>query len=258
VPLEQVREVYAAILADAGVKTESVRRQAVMDAAWFRLMLLGGLRVGEVRRLKLGDVLWEQRQVRIEQSKGLKDRLVPVTPDTLESLEKWLKMRGPKAGLPEHVFVYRHRPLTMTYCSQRLRTYCQRCRVSFTPHQLRHTAATLLLNAGAPVATVQQVLGHETIDTTLGYARLYDGTVAADYYRAMAQIEREMPLPGLGRPRPAPPPSVGELIALVDSLSAGTLSPRQSDTVAHLRGRLVALAEQGEAKAPPKGKGSKQ
>ncbi len=48
------------------------------------------------------------------------------------------------------------------------------------PHQLRHSCATLLLNAGAPVLTVQTLLGHEWVDTTLGYACLYDGTVAAD------------------------------------------------------------------------------
>ncbi len=50
-----------------------------------------------------------------------------------------------------------------------------------TPHQLRHTCATLLINAGAPILTVQAILGHKHIDTTLGYTRLYDATVAADY-----------------------------------------------------------------------------
>jgi hypothetical protein len=48
----------------------------------------------------------------------------------------------------------------------------------------------LLLNAGAPVLTVQTILGHKFIDTTLGYARLYDGTVAADYYEASIKLAR--------------------------------------------------------------------
>ena len=47
-------------------------------------------------------------------------------------------------------------------------------------HQLRHPCATLLLNAGAPVLTVQSILGHRFIDTALNSARLYDSTVAAD------------------------------------------------------------------------------
>ena len=64
-------------------------------------------------------------------------------------------------------------------------------------HQLRHSCAALLLNAGAPVVSVQALLGHEKVDTTLGYARLYDGTLAADYCRAMGQIEffRLQPIP---------------------------------------------------------------
>jgi len=49
--------------------------------------------------------------------------------------------------------------------------------VYVTPHMLRHSCATLLLNAGAPILTVQAILGHKHINTTLGYARLYDGTV---------------------------------------------------------------------------------
>lgn len=65
-----------------------------------------------------------------------------------------------------------------------------------TPHQLRHSCATLLPNAGAPALSVQSLLGHERLDTTLGYARLYDGTIAADYYRAMSQIEKRLDLLG--------------------------------------------------------------
>jgi hypothetical protein len=48
-----------------------------------------------------------------------------------------------------------------------------------------------LLNAGAPILTVKLILGHKHIDTTLGYARLYDGTVAVDYYKAIGTIARD-------------------------------------------------------------------
>ena len=71
-----------------------------------------------------------------------------------------------------------------------------------TPHQLRHCFATLILNAGAPVLSVKMLLGHQWVDTTLRYARLYDGTVAADYYRAMAVVERRLALPGNQPARP--------------------------------------------------------
>ena len=59
-------------------------------------------------------------------------------------------------------------------------------------HQLRYSCATLLLNSGAPIATVRMILGHVHIDTTLRYARCYDGTVAADYARAMVAIEHNL------------------------------------------------------------------
>jgi hypothetical protein len=89
-------------------------------------------------------------------------------------------------------FLYRHLPLGSRYCAIRLNTYGKHCGVFITPHQLRHSCATMLLNAGAPVLTVQAILGHKRIDTTLRYARLYDGTISADYYQAMDKIEARM------------------------------------------------------------------
>ncbi len=78
--------------------------------------------------------------------------------------------------------------MSKTYCYKRLRTHGKRCGVTVRPHQLRHSCAKLLINAGAPVLTVQNILGHKWVDTTLGYARLYDGTIAAGYYGAMSIV----------------------------------------------------------------------
>ena len=88
--------------------------------------------------------------------------------------------------------------------------------------------------------TVQAILGHKYVDTTLRYARLYDGTVAADYYRAIGEVERHLALQE-GADWPAP--SVGQLLALVDSLQAGTLSDAQRETVRELRTGLLDVAE---------------
>jgi len=97
----------------------------------------------------------------------------------------------------------------------------------------------LLLNAGAPILTVQTILGHKFIDTTLGYARLYDGTVAADYYRAMAEIESRFE----GDKTATTPPDSGQLLALVDALHAGTLNDAQRETVQALRAGILAVAQ---------------
>ncbi len=107
-----------------------------------------------------------------------------------------------------------------------------------TPHQRRQNSATLLLRSGVPVLTAQTMFGHRHVHTTLGYARLYGGTVAADCYRAMAQIE-----PRLEGADAKALPQPGELLALVDSLQAGALNGGQRETVQALRAAVPALAK---------------
>lgn len=155
-PLDQLCRLLAEIEQAMVSPHARVRRMGLLDRAWFLLMLHSGLRTGEVRRLQLADIDWENRRVRIEQSKGLKDRLVCLSDATLEALKAYLEVRGPANS--HYVFIYRHIPLSSRYCQIRLRTYGKRCSVIVTPHQLRHSCATLLLNAGAPVLTVQTIL----------------------------------------------------------------------------------------------------
>ena len=249
VPPDQLRHVLQAIQMAATSSHVGVRRMGLMDRAWFLLMLHSGLRLSEVRHLKLSDIDWERRLIRIEQSKGLKDRLVPISAVTIEALQAYLAVRGPADALPNNVFIYRHKPLTNCYAEGRLRKYyAPRCGVRVTPHQLRHSCATLLLNAGAPVLTVQMILGHKHIQTTLGYARLYDGTVAADYYRAMAQVENRL---NLAENAALSPPTPGGLVALVDSLRSGTLNTQQAEAVRALRAGILALAEHETNQANP-------
>lgn len=237
-PLDQLRLLLHQVQQEANATAPQRRYLGIMDRAWLCLMLYSGLRTGEVRRLRLGDLNLAARRVRIEQSKGLKDRIVYLSQNTVEALEAYLALHSPAAS--DHLFIYRHQPLKVGYCAARLHTYGQAGGVEVTPHQLRHSCATLLLNAGAPILTVQNILGHKHIDTTLGYARLYDGTVAADYYRAMAEIERHLTL--VETP-PDPTPTSGQLLALIDSLRDGTLNEKQQETVQALRAAILTLAE---------------
>jgi integrase/recombinase XerD len=239
VPVDQIQILMQEIEKDAASDHAGSRRMGVMDRAWFLLMLHSGLRTREIRFMLRCDLDLEGRRLRIEQSKGLKDRIVCLSGAAVEALRAYLDVRGPAPT--DHVFTFRHLPLTVSYCYGRLRTYSRRCGLHVTPHQLRHTAATLLLNAGAPILTVQTVLGHKHIDTTLGYARLYDGTVAADYYRAMDQVEARMEL---AEGTNDGPPTGGQLLALVDALHDGTLNEDQRETVHALRLGILALAEQ--------------
>ncbi|OGO72174.1 MAG: hypothetical protein A2Z49_10310 [Chloroflexi bacterium RBG_19FT_COMBO_56_12] len=241
IPLDQLRLLQAAIRLEAAAEARNKSRTGKMDLAWFLLMLHSGLRTCEVRDLRMADLDFTARQARIQQSKGLKDRVVYLSDASIKALQAYLVVRGPKEALPEQMFIYRHQPLGKFYCWQRLRTISERCGVSASPHQLRHSCATLLLNAGAPVLTVQTILGHKWVDTTLGYARLYDGTVAADYYSAMSEVERRLALP---EDRLSHPQSIGQLLALVDALRQGTLNTTQIELVQKLRAGLIALAEQ--------------
>lgn len=238
VPKEHIQRLLEQIESDVASERAAIRRLGTMDRAWFLLMLTSGLRCGEVRRLRLGDLDLKGRRVRIIQSKGLKDRIVYLTQVAVDALHAYISVRG--ATATDHVFIFRHRPLTPTYCEGRMQTYGWCCGVDVTPHQLRHTCATILLNAGAPILTVQTILGHKYVDTTLRYARLYDGTVAADYYLAMDQIERHLMLQENTEHLE---PNIGQLLALVDALQSGTLNDAQRETVRALHAGLLAWAE---------------
>jgi site-specific recombinase XerD len=252
VPVEQLRRLWESIAAGTEVTQVNQRRQALMDQAWFHLMLHCGLRSCEVRRLKLDDIDWENRRIRIEQSKGLKDRFVYLSEATIQALKAYLEVRprgttrtgSPANVMPHNLFIHQHQPLGRRYLGIRLNNYGKSCGIRITAHQLRHSFATLLLNAGAPILTVQNLLGHKYVDTTLGYARLYDGTVAADYYGAMVQVENRLKL---AESETIAIPSHGELLAMVDSLRTGTLNERQIQTVHALRAGIMAQAER-EAK----------
>jgi site-specific recombinase XerD len=243
VPIDQLRKLQKLIQAQTQVTHAGWRRIGRMDLAWFLLMLHSGLRTCEVRSLRLQDIDWEGRRIRIEQSKNMKDRMVYLSQATVDALQAYLEVRGVAEALPDFVFIFRHRPLTRSYFFERLRTYCQVLGIHVHPHQLRHSCATLLLNSGAPVLTVQTLLGHKWVDTTLGYARLYDGTVANDYYQAMSNIEKQLSLP---EDRLSQPVGIGQLLAMVDAIRQGTLTEAQSEMIRELRAGLMTLADQAD------------
>lgn len=236
VSLDGLRKLQAVIQLQA----VSSERIGLMDLAWFLLMLHCGLRTCEVRNLKLKDIEWDVRRLKIEQSKGLKDRHIYLDDAVLGALRAYLGVRGQAHVLPENVFIYRHAPLSRTYCYAKLDTYGRYGGVQVSPHRLRHSCATLLLNAGAPALSVQMILGHKQIDTTLRYARLYDGTIAADYFSAMNKVERQL---ALLEDNAKEPMSIGQLIALTDALRGGSLNSAQTEIVRALREGLGLLED---------------
>ena len=88
---------------------------------------------------------------------------------------------------------------------------------------------------------MRAILGHKQINTTLNYTRPYEGTVAADYCRAMADVEARL---GLHENEHAPVPTPGQLLAMVDALHDGTLNDVQREMVHALRNGILALVGQ--------------
>ena len=249
VPIDDLIKLQRVIELEAINPNPHTRWRGTMDLAWFLLMLHAGLRTGEVRRLRLDDIDWSRRHIRIEASKHLKSRIAPFSQHAATALNNWITLRTDStliAGvdLPNTVFFDRHVSLSESYCYSRLSTYGGRCNVKGHPHQLRHSCATLLLNAGMPLPQVQAVLGHVSIETTRGYARSYDGTVAADYTRAMLSVEQDLQLtpdPTSAQSTPTP----AQVIALLDSLKTlGVLNPQQRDALAQVRAALIARSRQ--------------
>ena len=161
------------------------------DLAIFMLMLRCGLRVEEVANVTLGAVDYQRNQIMVRCGKGAKDRLVYLYDDVAEALADYLQLR-PETDEPRIFLVekgiYKGSPLSVRGIQKRAEYYSDKSGVHVSCHQLRHTMATDLLNAGADIMTIQYLLGHSRIKTTLRYARLSNQRARMDYYQSMTRV----------------------------------------------------------------------
>lgn len=168
-------------------KTSVAKRNSRLDLATFYLLWQCGIRVSELEDLQLSDVDFAAGKMLIREAKGLKDRAVYLTEKASKILRQYLEVRGP--ALTDHLFIYRHKPLSKDLVRNRIKAAGERVGFKATPHMLRHTFGTQLVNAGAKITTIQALLGHERLNTTMIYARVHDKTAMEDFYRAMEVIE---------------------------------------------------------------------
>ena len=208
-------------------RTRVAIRNALLDRAIFYLLWQCGLRVGELEDLQQTDVDLAAGVVLIRAAKGLKDRSVYLTKRVTEAIEQYLEVRGP--ALSDHLFIYRHKPLSKDLVRNRIKAAGKRTGVKMTPHMLRHTFATQLVNAGAKVTTIQALLGHVRLNTTMTYARVHDQTVMVDFFRAMEQIE------GVQTAVFGPATVTQNALALLDKLGQDGLNDEQQQILAELR-----------------------
>lgn len=205
-------DVDAVLIAAVGQLDDLFARSAVL------LLRRAGLRLGECLDLELGCVVdygptgtW----LRVPLGKLGTERAVPLDADTVAALDAWVAQRGtqrphphPRTGKPtDFLFAEHGRRLKSWRIRKGLREAATAAALSRdgqplipTPHQLRHTWATELANAGMSLQALMAVLGHVTPEMTLRYATLASPTLRAEYDQAMGKVRRIIPVAPAGRP----------------------------------------------------------
>ena len=153
-------------------KWEGHRNRAIIE-----VLFSCGLRVSELVNLRLSNLYLEERFVRIN-GKGSKERLVPISPRAIKELEFWFDDRRHmtiKAGEEDYVFLNRrgaHLTRTMILIMIKRQAVEAGIKKTISPHTLRHSFATALLEGGADLRAIQAMLGHESIGTTEIYTHI--------------------------------------------------------------------------------------
>jgi integrase/recombinase XerC len=165
---------------------------AVRDRAMLELLYGSGLRVSELVGLTLSRFDLAERRARVI-GKGDKERLVPLGAKSIEALEAYLalrpRLRHPKSGAqdPDALFLGRHGTrLTARQVQSLVRKWgaLGAGRGDLHPHALRHTCATHLLDAGADLRSIQELLGHASLSTTQRYTHVSIDRLMAVYDKA--------------------------------------------------------------------------
>ena len=158
-------------------KWEGHRNRAIIE-----VLFSCGLRVSELINLKLSNLYIEEQYVRV-MGKGSKERLVPISPRALDELSYWFADRNVmkiKPGEEDYVFLNRRgQHLTRTMILIMIKRYAVEAGIKKTisPHTLRHSFATSLLEGGADLRAIQAMLGHESIGTTEIYTHIDTSTL---------------------------------------------------------------------------------
>jgi integrase/recombinase XerD len=167
----------AALLASCDRGTATGRR----DFAVLVLLSRLGLRACEAAALELDDIGWRAGTVTIR-GKGRRDEQLPLPPDAGEALAGYLRDGRPAGGVSRRVFLLSRAPggsMSADAVKAVVRNACRRAGLPQAgAHRLRHSAATGMLRAGAPLAEIGQVLRHRSVSTTAIYAKVDHGSLA--------------------------------------------------------------------------------
>lgn len=168
------------------------------DRAMLEVMYSAGLRVSELVGLNVGALDMEEGLARVR-GKGRRERLSPIGSFALKAVQRYMKVRvvSPKepAGTAAPLFTNRFgRRLTTRSVGRMLEKHLQASGLDTrtTPHTLRHSFATHLLDAGADIRSVQELLGHKSLVTTQIYTHISTAGLRAVYERAHPRAKKDL------------------------------------------------------------------
>lgn len=174
---EQVKQLFAQI-------------ESPMDHALCLLMLRCGLRVSEVANLKRSNIDWEQKSLLVEQGKGRKDRVVYLSSDVITELKACLDLRPD--FVPDDLFFWNQkrssRALSSKGIQKKVERYAKAAGINTSCHNLRHTFASNLLEEGAEVVSIKELLGHSSIGSSERYAKLSNQRVKQIYLQTIKKV----------------------------------------------------------------------
>ena len=168
-----VEEIDQLIAAIDMTKPESQRDRAILETLYSC-----GLRVSELCGLRISNLYLDEGFIRVH-GKGKKERLVPISDTAIMELKLWFTDRGQlhiKPGHEDYVFVSCRRGTALSRITifHIIKVLCEATgiRTTVSPHTFRHSFATHLLEGGANLRVIQELLGHENIDTTEIYLNI--------------------------------------------------------------------------------------
>ena len=162
--------------------------QGLLHRTWFLTLAFTGIRLSELLNLRLSDLDLATGRLFIEESKNDKGRVTFLTASLRQHLQQYLIQR-PDSDT-DHLFVGENgAPLSPGSVRYRCYRWGEACGVLASPHRLRHTFATRLINQGVSLESIRRLLGHRTLRMTQLYARLHESTVRRHFEEATAHVE---------------------------------------------------------------------
>ena len=155
------------------------------DRAFLELLYASGLRIAELVGIDIDDIELRARLVKVR-GKGSKERIVPFGSKAEEAIRAWLAAREAPPE-EEALFInYRGERITQRSVRRLFDRYVRDAalRAGISPHTMRHSFATHLLNAGADLRAIQELLGHASLSTTQKYTHLNDWELMKVYRKA--------------------------------------------------------------------------